>query len=610
MTDSTSLNERLQLLSQAGLIRQQHGEPGLEYSFVSALVYETARGSLVKQDRRLLHLAIGEALENLYSDRLEEIAPILGDHFHHAGQSRRAMLYYTLSGNLALAKYANAEAARYFTNSLVIARSEFRQGSEIDQAAFLKALGELYHKRGQALWWSGGYNQAIENYKEMENLAKDQADKEMELACLTDLSNLYSSPNPKFDAERGELIALQAQQIARQLNDHSAEARILWILMMNGFFSNQPQKAVSYGEQSLVLARKHNLQEQTALTLADLTKYVYTPQMKFDLALASLAEAQSIWGPLENKPRLADSYLTEAIIYVNLGEFHRASELVEQGVELAKTVGSLWNQAYGWMIQGQVHLELGEYDDAFRVLDDSYRTSELSGFMAGLTIVYGLQSVLLMRLGAIYQAMPYCHYAVKTAESQAPFWLTQALGGQAMLYVEIGDLPKAEAAINRSHLHTKEHFLGFYSNYLPMAECALLLKREDYSMALSVVEEILTILYAQNARGILAYFLYYKGMALVGLGRLEEACQVLGEACSVAESISARWPLWRSLASLADLNDRLGRPDQVKAYRQAARQVIEFICLHSGTSEMRRQFTELPEVQLILNATTPLVKEK
>ena len=595
-----TITEHLQFLTSAGLLSVYHDEPDVEYSFESGLLYESAYSSLVRQDRRNLHLAVGEALEDLYPERQLELAPILAEHFHHAGDDRRALLYFTMAGNLAMQMYANAEAVRHFSSALALAKRLFRRGDEYEVEGPVKTLGDLYRKRGQALWWSGRYNQALDNYREMEKVARDRGDKDMELACLMDLANLYSSPNPQFDSAQGETLALQAQQLARSLNNPEAEARILWVLLMNGFFSNQPKKATEYGEQSIELARKHQLSEQLALTLNDMAKYVYTPQLKFEVALAALSEAKTIWRQLDSKPRISDTLLSEAIVYHNLGQFDHASSLVEEGTQIAKSIGSLWHMAFGWVVQGDIYLELGEYELALRILDDAYRTSEDSGFIAGQTIAFGLLSVLYGRMGALPQALAYGHYAVKTAESAVPFWLPQALGSLALLYINLGDLDQAQAVIDRAHTSHQEHLLGFYSNYIPMAECELFMARQEYSRLLSLTDEILTYPESMNARGILPYFLYYRGMALMGLEQLEDAGSSLNEAYLLAEQHSVRHPLWKSSANLADLSVKLDRPEAAQKYRHAAQEVIDFICAHSGTSELRNKFLEQPDVKSVM----------
>jgi predicted ATPase len=175
------LAEQLNILIQAGLLSQSETEQEIEYAFTSALIHEAARASLVRADRRQLHQTIANTLEAIYAERLDEFAPLLADHFHHAGSDMKAMQYYAMAGNLALSRYANAEAARFYSNSLAIMRSLFRKSDEPEYLHLVQSLGELYQKRGQALWWSGSYNQALENYSEMEAFARQQGDARLEL---------------------------------------------------------------------------------------------------------------------------------------------------------------------------------------------------------------------------------------------------------------------------------------------------------------------------------------------------------------------------------------------------------------------------------------------
>ena len=66
-----NISSQLNMLEISGLIRLVQAQPELEYLFRHALVQETAYGSLLKQDRKRLHLAVGTALEKLYAGRLD-----------------------------------------------------------------------------------------------------------------------------------------------------------------------------------------------------------------------------------------------------------------------------------------------------------------------------------------------------------------------------------------------------------------------------------------------------------------------------------------------------------------------------------------------------------
>ena len=61
-----TLLAQLGLLESAGLIQLAAAQPELEYLFRHVLVKDAAYYSLVKGDRRQLHRAVAETLEQLY----------------------------------------------------------------------------------------------------------------------------------------------------------------------------------------------------------------------------------------------------------------------------------------------------------------------------------------------------------------------------------------------------------------------------------------------------------------------------------------------------------------------------------------------------------------
>ena len=62
-------------LEASGLIEIAALQPELEYLFRHALVQEAAYASLLKQDRRALHLAAGATIIALHLDRARELVP-------------------------------------------------------------------------------------------------------------------------------------------------------------------------------------------------------------------------------------------------------------------------------------------------------------------------------------------------------------------------------------------------------------------------------------------------------------------------------------------------------------------------------------------------------
>jgi len=80
-----ALAQHLSRLESYGLIRLAAVQPELEYLFRHALVQDAAYASILRADRKRIHLAVGEALERLYPARAAELAPTLAQHFSAAG---------------------------------------------------------------------------------------------------------------------------------------------------------------------------------------------------------------------------------------------------------------------------------------------------------------------------------------------------------------------------------------------------------------------------------------------------------------------------------------------------------------------------------------------
>ena len=183
----SALGETINTLSNlesAGLIRVASVEPELEYLFLHTLVQDAAYASILVSDRKRLHLAVGETVENMYPHRLDsrELAPRLAQHFSEAGEDQRALKYFSLAGEAALASFANQEAENHFRRGLSLActppqraellvglgealnnQSRFEDAIHIWQEAigFYQSLPEpdrvarLYARSARAAWWDG-----------------------------------------------------------------------------------------------------------------------------------------------------------------------------------------------------------------------------------------------------------------------------------------------------------------------------------------------------------------------------------------------------------------------------------------------------------------------
>src|SRR4029453_5821301 len=84
----------LQELKALELIYEKRLYPELAYMFKHALTQDVAYNSLLVQRRQELHRLIGQAIEELYADRLAEQYEVLAYHFARGKAWSKALAYF------------------------------------------------------------------------------------------------------------------------------------------------------------------------------------------------------------------------------------------------------------------------------------------------------------------------------------------------------------------------------------------------------------------------------------------------------------------------------------------------------------------------------------
>ncbi len=118
----TEMKEDLKsnLLNLQGLefIYEKQLFPELEYIFRHALTQEVAYNSLLLRRRKEIHERIGQAIESLYSERLEELYEVLAYHYGRSDNAVKAVNYLVLANEKAGKAYAVEEAKAYFDKAM------------------------------------------------------------------------------------------------------------------------------------------------------------------------------------------------------------------------------------------------------------------------------------------------------------------------------------------------------------------------------------------------------------------------------------------------------------------------------------------------------------
>jgi class 3 adenylate cyclase len=119
MLDSGArLSPSLETLKLQELIRQIRLIPEAEYMFKHVLTQVAVYETLLLKRRKELHAAVGQAIEELYCERLEEHYENLAYHYSNSGDTEKALHYSEMAGDKAARVYSLAEARKHYEKAL------------------------------------------------------------------------------------------------------------------------------------------------------------------------------------------------------------------------------------------------------------------------------------------------------------------------------------------------------------------------------------------------------------------------------------------------------------------------------------------------------------
>ena len=589
-----TLAAHLNTLESTGLVHLAQTLPELEYLFRHALIQDAAYRSLVKADRRALHRAVGEMLERAYPDRIDELAPLLARHFDEAGDDHRALKYFTQAGDVAARTYANAEAAQHYARALDLAR-------QVPDAAHLQ-LVHLCVSYGSVLRLNGRFDLALAHYVESERLAQSRGDRALELAVLMERATIHSTPTPVQNRALGQQLLERALSLARELSDPTAEARIYWNLMLGELFGGSTHEAVGYGEQSLALAREHDLREQLAFTLSDLSfAYVFVGEIQ--RGRAALSEVRAVWQSLGNLPMLADNLSNSALTSFYVGEHGEALRFGEEALRLSRSIGNKWGQSHALGMMGYALQETGQMGEALAAWESSVELGAQAGLVATQIGIRADLAWLYGSLGVLERALELARLALATSEKILPIWSPWASAVQARLLLLAGHLDEAEQVAQSGcpgriqDYFTRLLMTGAVAVTLVRGELALARRRPE--PAVTLANDLAEHLQSIGARTFVSDALHLKARALQVMGQVDAAAAVLAEARAYAEAIGSRRSVWPILSALSEIASQRGRPAEADELRGQARVVVNFIADHLTAAEIRTSFLNLPDVRRV-----------
>jgi tetratricopeptide (TPR) repeat protein len=341
-----ALERALWELEERALIYQERMVREEEYSFKHVLTQETVYQSILRRHRAVLHQQVGDAIEALYPERLEEHAERLAYHYERSGADEKAIEYLLKAGEKARRAFLNEAALGYFRRALArldaapetSARPAWRQ----ETAALLhEGLGDVQHLLGQYDEARAAFQDALAHLPEQERLRRARLERKIgdtwlpQLRCeealrACDRAEAALGPAPAgADAEWWQAWAdLQMDRFSALYRLRQTEALLA--------LAEQIRPVV---EQYGTPAQRGNFLIRLGIVSQQRDRYVIS-----DETLAYARAALAAMEETRDLRQIAEARFVVGSYLLFRGELEEAEAQLQAALGLAERTGDLWSR--------------------------------------------------------------------------------------------------------------------------------------------------------------------------------------------------------------------------------------------------------------------------
>ena len=354
-----------------GLVRIASIDPEPVYRFRHVLVQEAAYDSLLKADRRRLHGDVAEAIETRYSDRLEELAPILGLHFERAGVGDRAVQYLHRAGRAALRRFAVHEARD------LLDRAAALLVDLPDDVATERRRIEVALDRITAGATFIPYDQQLAELAETRARAAELGDDRLlGLTLALEAAERRSLGDPALEEATDAAL-----EIGHRLNDPHILGGPLGIKGL--ILARQGRRTEGTGFLEQAVVQLEGIETAAAAYYAGELGVIQAELGEFALADRTFVRARNLAERSGDPTALADVDIFEGMSLAMQGRHDEALALAHRGATGAAAVGNLSCEAVGSWVAGEQELALGAFDRAIQWLE---KANDIAGYCQALNV--------------------------------------------------------------------------------------------------------------------------------------------------------------------------------------------------------------------------------
>jgi class 3 adenylate cyclase/tetratricopeptide (TPR) repeat protein len=343
----------LSMLKDAEVVFERGIYPESTYIFKHALTQEVVYDSILTRKKRQLHKEIGNAIEELHKDNIEEHYGILSEHFVNGENFEKGAEYCRLAAKKA-EKAASFPEAIAYGKKRIVCLEKLSQTEDIKKKIIdARVLLGLYYNQ---------LNHDVEAKKAVDpivDLAID-LDYKRRVSQIYTLLGVYNMHH-KEDIDKTFKYLENALKIADGINDNLSYFMAHYWLGVAGYYNCEFDKSLLHFEEALEINRATNTLWGEAISKGHIGFMVYDWQGKIDLGYQTCAEAL----------RMAEEsgdIISKAVVYTCYGFscyckgfFIEAEKHLLKAIDFCDRINlTIWNAIAHWFL-GDTYFDIDEY---------------------------------------------------------------------------------------------------------------------------------------------------------------------------------------------------------------------------------------------------------
>jgi tetratricopeptide (TPR) repeat protein len=473
--------------------------PEPELAFKHAVIQDVAYQGMLARRRSDLHASIGEAIERLYADQIEEQAAVLVHHYRGAGRHEKIVQHGLAAGDRAARLHATAEAKGHYEEALSAVRalpvSPERQRIEIDAILKLAAVG--------------GTRQDI-------------------------------------DRDRANLT--RALALGETLRDEPRRARVLYWLGRLEYVLWNPRAAIEYASRSLEIGER--LGDDAILAPpVNLMGRIYWIQSDYVRAAQMLERNVEQMRRLGNKGEESTAAATAGCVFGLMGDFDRALPFADQGVRIAEEIRNPFAEAAAYQQRGIIFDQRGDWAKALADYEAGRAMAERAGDLFRVFVLKSWEGRARGMIGDLAAGRLLIEDGLALSDRIGTRLI---LGWQktflAACHLAQGDGPAAAALAEEAIQAARDtgDLVPLALAQRTLAEAIWLGGGADRERAESLMTEAIRVLEEVRARPELARTYTSYAVLLAGSGRDDLAAPFLGKGLEMLEGMGMIWDAQRA----------------------------------------------------------------